>query len=121
MARYVKVAFTKLPKETTAALRKTSHFTSTVAYNKLNKDRVPIVTPLKSIRKLAKSKGKQNRVSIVVSKDMKMHKKADGVCLLRGQGKVNIHPITKYYDKRYINDLMEHEVDHIKVYRKKKK
>ena len=117
MARNVRSAFRKIPKETSEALRKTKRFTSTVALKKIEEMEAPIATPLRDIKEMAKREAAKHNVKITISKDMAYNPNADGVCI-QAENTIRLHPILKYYDKTYVDDVIKHEIDHIQAYRK---
>ena len=92
------------------------NLTSSVTYRRMKKKRIRPVTKLATIREMARRASTRSGVPIKISKDMKRHKRADGVTIRDGRNvEVHLHPVLKYYDKRYIRDVIGHELDHAKV------
>lgn len=132
MARKVRTNFRKLPQDTHDALADTANLKNNAALKKLKERRVTIVTPISKIHKLAKAESKINDVPIVVSTKeftnaAHAHNdpdfmQADGLAteFENGNCKITLHPIVQYYHEDTIRDIINHELDHVKVYRKRK-
>jgi len=124
MARRVRTSFKKLHQKRPRlyqALSDTKGMTSSGAYRRLTRKRIKPLTPLVKIRKMAKLASKRAGVPIVITQDMHGCKHADGVAV-KEKGKVSarLHPVLKYQDKRYIEDVIGHELDHAKVLKRQK-
>jgi uncharacterized protein YjaZ len=121
MARKVPDDFRSLPDKTHDALAKTKNMSSNQAYRYVRKLKVPIVTSMGDIRKINKLKSRKAKVPIILStKEFRgQHKNADGLAF--DDKKIVIHPINQYSTKKHISHLIDHEIDHIEVFRKFKK
>ncbi len=122
MARRVRDAFRKLPNDVRDALVDTGGMTSTGAYNRLTRKHLKAVTPVKTIRRMAKAASKKSGVPIIVTKDMAGKNYADGVAprwVNTRTGKmrveVRLHPILKYSHRTHVADVINHELDHAEV------
>jgi hypothetical protein len=127
MARKCRHAFRQVPKPTLAALSKTARLSNDKAYLKMGEMKVPIVTPHKRVSQLAKRAVRRNNVSVHISSFPRKHSRADGLATrswewdadgVRYNEKVYLHPILKYYPEKYVKDVIDHELDHVKVDRK---
>lgn len=118
MARGVRKNWKSVPEETQDALREAKDMTTTGAYNRLKRRKVKPTTDLKTIRQMAKQAEKRSKIPIRITTRLgKRNTKADGTCVtdvtknkLRTQ--VRLHPYLQYYNKRYIRDVIGHELDH---------
>lgn len=124
MARKVREYFSKLPKDTHDALADTEGMSTNKAYEYLENKKVTIVTPYNQVRKIIDKKSNAHKVPIIMSTSFPekyKHKNADGVAVeeLNGNCKIYIHPIIKYRYNKYIDDLIEHENDHVRVFKKR--
>ena len=127
MARKVRNAWSKLPRDVHDVLAETKrHKTTTGAYNYLVKKKVKPVTSLKTVRAMVKRKSTKG-IPIRISKNLLGSREAEGVAgqWIDKTGKrgveVRIHPIVKYYHKDHIKDVIDHELDHAKVGMRKAK
>jgi hypothetical protein len=119
MARKVSTRWMETPKEIKAALA--NNLTSTVAYNRMRKKKLKPLVPLSKLRLMLESKSKRANVPITVNKNLfgKVNADAAAARIAYGNGKktvaVRVHPITQYYPLKYTSDIVEHELDHVKV------
>ena len=126
MARKVRNAWRKLPRDVYNALADCNAKTTTGVYNHLNKTGVKPVTPLKTVRAMVKRRSTKE-VPIKVSKNLFGRRDAEGVAgqWIDKTGKrgvdIRIHPIVKYYHRDHIKDVIDHELDHAKVGMRKAK
>jgi len=124
MARAVRTSWRRLRKVRPDVHKELSksgrqHLTSSVTYHRMKKKRISPVTKLATIRSMARRASKRSGIPIRISKDMKGHRHADGVAIKERRNiEVRLHPVLKYYDKRYIKDVIGHELDHAKVYKR---
>ena len=117
MARRVRHAFREMPKDVRDALAETQGMTSTRSLNKLRKSGVKPIVSLKKLRGMARRASFLSGTPVKVTKDMTGgHRYADGIAIRRNDKvEVRVHPVLKYYDRRYVADLIGHELDHARV------
>ena len=121
MARRVRTSWRKLKKTNPRlynALVETKGMTTTRTLNSLKKRKVKPVLSLGKLRLMASRARKKSGVLVKVTKDMtEGHRYADGVSIRDSSGDVHVrlHPLLQYKDKRYVNDVIGHELDHARV------
>ncbi|KKM50615.1 hypothetical protein LCGC14_1556020 [marine sediment metagenome] len=121
MARRVRTKWRWLKKnhpQVYADLVASRRMTSSQTLNRLKKHKIKPVITLNKLRKMAHRKEKASGIPIKVTKDMTTgHRYADGLTIRESTGNVQIrlHPVLRFHDRRYIKDVMGHEVDHAKV------
>ncbi len=124
MARRVRTSYRKMrlkDPETYYALANTRGMTSTRAYNSIKKKRVKPLTSLRKLRSMARKASNRSGVPIKITKNMtEGHRLADGIAIRdeKGISRVRLHPVLQYHDKRYVKDVIGHELDHAKCYNK---
>ena len=127
MARRVRSAFRKLPDDVHHALVNTRNMTSTGAYNKMTRQGLKPVTPIKTIRRMAKSASKRSGIPIKVTTDTftRKHNNTEGTCARlydtktkKRRVEIHLHPILEYSHKTHVADVINHELDHAKVERR---
>ncbi len=102
-------------------LNRTAGKDTRVAFKALEKAELDTITSLSEIRAIARRYSKRFKVPIVVDAEFidREHPGADGVHAYRkGKSKIYLHPILKYYTRPYIEGVIEHEIDHMKVEQK---
>jgi uncharacterized protein YjaZ len=121
MARKVADDFRNLPNDVRNYMSKTKNMSSNEAYRYLKKNKLKAVIPNREFRQVINKNSKQFNIPIYVSNKMfkGKHKYAEGLACDDKQ--IILHPITRYQTKRHLNDLIEHENDHINVFKKIKK
>lgn len=124
MAYQPKGYFRKLPKDVHDVLAEAGErkLSTTATYKYLKKKKVKVVTPISEIRKLAKKASKKDCPVVINNKQIdRYYPKADGLAreFYNNKYKVELHPILKYNPKSYIKDVIHHELDHVKVFRKR--
>jgi hypothetical protein len=94
--------------------------TTNTMYSRMKRSHYDTITPIKIIRKMAKSAGKRHNVSITVSKDLKGVKDANAICYTDDYGKtrIRLHPLLKYSYKKNVASIIDHELDHAKVHKR---
>jgi hypothetical protein len=120
MARIVRTEYRKMPSELHDALKNTKNMSSNRALDYLEKRKIKPLVSRGSLNKIISSSRSKNGIPIKISKDMtKGYRYADGVTITKGN-KVNIriHPMVQYQGKRYVKDIIGHELDHAKVEKK---
>ena len=126
MARRVREAWRKLPRDVYNALADADAKTTTGVYNQLVRKKIKPVTPLKTVRAMAKRKSTKE-VPVKINKNLLGKRNAAGVAgqWIDKKGnrgvEIRIHPIVKYYHKDYVKDVIDHELDHAKVGMRKAK
>ena len=127
MARKVGTQWSRIPKETNKALSKTGNMTTAQAYAYLKRVNAPKVQTVSQVKSLAKKKAVQNKVSIIVTKNFKVknsdrgqYKTEDGIAIGFPRPQVRIHPIVKYYTPKHTTNIIDHELDHIRIMRKQR-
>ncbi len=121
MARRVRTSWRKMKKRhprVYATLAESKGMTSNRMLNRFKKRKIKPIITLKKLRHMASIVSKRHGVPIKVTKDMtEGHRYADGVSIRDKSGDIHIrvHPVLKYYDKRYAKDVIEHESDHARV------
>jgi hypothetical protein len=121
MARRVKT-FTREAERKVGAKQTTvpRNVTTNTMYSRMKRSHYDTITPIKTIRKMAKSAGKKHNVSITVSKDLKGVKDANAICYTDDYGKtrIRLHPLLKYSYKKNVASIIDHELDHAKVHKR---
>jgi len=123
MAKRVRTTWRKI-KETKpklyVALVESGGMTASQALRHLRRKGIKPILTTNELRRMATSASRRSNFPIRVTKDMTTgHRYADGVTFQRGtQVRIRIHPILKYKGKRYAKDVIEHEVDHAKEFRR---
>ena len=121
MARRVRTSWKKLKKTRPRlynALAESKGMTATRTLNRLKKRKVKPILTLGKLRLMASRASKRRGVPIKVTRDMtEGHRYADGISIRDSSGdvRVRIHPVVQYYDKRYVGDVIGHELDHARV------
>jgi hypothetical protein len=128
MARNVRTFFRELPRDTHDALAEAGrrNWKSTTSWRKLKGEDVTVVTPIATIRRIARGYTKWTGIPIVVSarpfKDAD-YAHCDGLAMpvsQNGRCIVYLHPVLQYYDIGYVKDLIGHEMDHCQVMMRRK-
>lgn len=120
MARRVRPAFLQLKKrrpDVYAATVGAGHLTSTQELNMLQKRGIKPVISQKELRGMARRASFRSGTPIRITKDMgKGHRLTDGLATRENyKVSVKLHPILQYRDRRYVADVIGHELDHAKV------
>ncbi len=121
MARRVRTSWKKL-RETRPRLYNTlaesKGMTATRMLNRLKKRKVKPILTLGKLRLMASRASKRHGTLIKVTRDMtEGHRLADGVAIMDSSGDIHVrlHPVLQYKDKRYVGDVIGHELDHARV------
>ncbi len=120
MARRVRTAFRKLKKrrpDVYVAVQGTGHLTSTQVLNKLKKGRIKPIIPQSELHGMARRASFRSGTPIKITKDMgEGHRFASGLATRKDDKvSVKLHPVLQYNDRRYVADVIGHELDHAKV------
>jgi hypothetical protein len=123
MARRVRTQYRKIKKKNPQlyeALDAGSDMTTNRQYNYLKKHKIKPLVSRDELSDMVSSAKKKNKVKMRITKDMTIgHRHADGVAIKDGKNlEVRIHPYVQYQGKRYAKDVINHELDHIKVFKK---
>lgn len=120
MARRVRHAYRKMPKDVRDTLAETKGMTSTRSLNKLKRSGVKPIVSLKELRGMARRASFRSGTPIKVTRDMaEGHRFADGIVERKEDtAEVRLHPVLQYYDRRYVADVIGHELDHARVVRR---
>ncbi len=127
MARGITEDIKGLPKDVREALGQTRGMKSSSEQLRYLKSRgLKPVTSLTVIRKMAKKSSQRHKVPIKISKYIGKGEDAmaEGLATFRtktGKASIVLHPSLQYRTKKHAKSVLEHELDHIKVYRKWKK
>lgn len=130
MTRRVSTDWREIPKDVKDIWAKTGRLGSTARLSVLKRNRATVVTPLSDVRKIANTYAKRNKVKVIISKNKNiwgrrpaigskksiMHSDACAIPYDR----VYLHPIIQYSSKKYIRNVLDHEMDHVKVNRREK-
>ena len=121
MARRLLSPLSRMPKDVETEMRKVRHFTHTGKYNRLKKLGLKPSIPLSEIRKMASKKSKRSGVPIIITEDIK-DKRAEGVSQIyipprakKAKVRVKLHPILSYTHRDFVENVINHELDHAKV------
>lgn len=118
MAGYVRKAFSKMPEENRRFLTDTKKTTSQRTLWMGKKRNIKPLTSMPDIRTLAKREGKKKNIIIKIGQMPSGSKYADAVHVYDKETKkqnIILHPVLQYYDKRYVRDVIHHELDHASV------
>ena len=89
------------------------------AYGKLKRTGLDTITPISKVRQIAKRFSRKYRIPIILDiseKHFKEHPEADALHHWEGgKSTIYLHPILQYYTPRYIEGVIEHEIDHARV------
>jgi hypothetical protein len=125
MARNVKPRFRKLKSKypaTYEGLADTEGMPINKAYDKLKEDGIPKITNKKVLKQIADKFGDKHNVDVKITDDMAGLKDADAVAtrdiIMEVNNEIRLHPILQYREEEYIRDVLEHELDHVKVNRR---
>ncbi len=126
MARRIIDDLRGLPSDVRYALGKARKMTETQTLSSLKNKGLKPVTPLSTIRKMAKSASKKSGFPISVTKNFgsKEDARTEGVAIFKTKAKkinILIHPLLQYRTKKHIRSIIGHELDHARVYRRWKK
>jgi hypothetical protein len=118
MAGYVRKSYSKMPKENRQFLADTKRVTSQRTVRMAKSRKIEPLTPIKEIRSMANKSSRKNNISIKLGEMPTGSKYADAVHVYDKSTKkqdIILHPVLQYYDKRYVKDVIHHELDHAKV------
>ena len=93
--------------------------TTTKRLNRIKKKKVKPTMSITELRSMAQKASKRHDVPIKVTKYMgRGHRYADGVATRKigDKTRIKLHPILQYRDKRYVRDVIGHEIDHANVF-----
>ncbi len=110
----------EIPVAVVEVLREERGEASSVSLRVLREADVEVVTPIGEIRRIANRYSRRYKVPIRISEEIfKDHPDADALHVYaRGKSVIYLHPILKYYGPTYIEGVIEHEIDHMKVEKK---
>ena len=100
--------------------------TNSIIYRKLKNAKVNPILSMPEVNKIAKSASKRSGVPIHIgykgasALERKHLTDARGIAWLdekTGRVWVRLHPMVQYQTKKHLNTLIEHELDHVKVYK----
>lgn len=123
MARKVRTEYRKIKKNNPLlhkALSANANMTTNRQYNYLKRNDIKPLITKKQLAEIIKVAKRKSKLKIKISKDMtRGHRYADGVAIKDGNAiQVRIHPYVQYQGKRYAKDVVNHELDHVKVFKK---
>lgn len=117
MARRVRTYFRELPKDVREALAETRDMTSSEALEHLGGTRGVLAQG--EFRDLMNKLSRRYKVPIKISAQAFRRygvEEADAFAAApRGKYVIYVHPILRYYPEKHIGEVVEHELDHIKV------
>lgn len=127
MARRVRRFIKEYPQDVLDAVNESNakYKTSSAKLRFLKRNKIKPITALSEVKNIANSMERKLAPIHVSTKqfdEIKGYGDADGLAIEYGNGKceVVIHPIVQYTPKKFIKDVIMHEYDHVKVFRKRK-
>jgi len=131
MARYCRTSWSMLPEKTLAALKETANVSNKRAVTMMEKRGCKVETPLAQIKKMALRRiGKKNIELHVTNKfptnlGVENVGNCDGLAVTWKEGKaygpyysIYLHELLKFHHPRYVQDVIDHEMDHLKVHKR---
>lgn len=127
MARRVRRFIKEYPPEVLDAVEKANakYKTMSGVLGYLKRSKIKPINTLNEVREVADSMEREVAPITVTSKPfdtLKGYGDADGLAIEyeNGDCKVMIHPVVQYTPVNFIKDVIRHEYDHVKVFKKQK-
>lgn len=122
MARRLVEPLVGIPDDVKSALQKVRRLTHTGKYHAMREQGIKPITPISEIREIARRKKKKiSNVPITIS-DKIRDKRIEAATQRyknpktgKAQVRIWLHPILSYTRKKYVENVIDHEIDHAKV------
>ena len=138
MARRVLLRWNLLPKRTLEAMKLTGNVSAKQAMRMLERRKCSVLTPIARMKQMAKRRVGKKKIGIKITEDFPVlkglnddqgrpcsSKVADGLAMWypeedKGPNyEILLHKSLKFQHPRYVQEVIDHEMDHLKDFKKK--